>query len=58
MRVHYLGGRPVEIIGPTTGHKYKFTGLAREQLMDPRDAAAIARSKMFKVTGVVETPED
>lgn len=58
MRVRYLGGRPVEIIGPSTGTRYNFSGMAREQLVDPRDAAAIVRSKTFRTMGVVDISDD
>lgn len=54
MRVRYLGGRPVDVKGPVTGSHYRFSGLDRNQLVDPRDATAIARNKLFRIEGIVE----
>ena len=54
IKVRYEGGRSVVIQGPVTGTNYHFSGLERVQLLDPRDAAAIARSAFFRVEGIVE----
>lgn len=54
MRVHYLGGRPVVIRGPVTRTEYIFSGINREQLVDPRDAVVIIRNRLFRVEGVEE----
>lgn len=54
LRVRYYGGRPVIIKGPATGSSYRFSGIDRVQLVDPRDAAAIVRNRLFRVEGVVE----
>jgi|GraSoiStandDraft_35_1057300.scaffolds.fasta_scaffold04931_3 hypothetical protein len=54
MRVRYGGGRPVLVKGPVTGHDYHFSGSARLQLVDPRDAVVIARDPSFRIEGVVE----
>ncbi|HVO83160.1 MAG TPA: hypothetical protein VMU60_01925 [Syntrophobacteria bacterium] len=56
MRVRYGGGRPVIVRGPVTGSDYRFSGTERVQLVDPRDAAAIMRNRMFRIEGVVELP--
>ena len=54
MRVRYSGGRPVLVRGPVTGSDYRFSGVERLQLVDPRDAVAIARNPSFRIEGVVE----
>lgn len=54
MRVRYLGGRTLEVTGQATGTVYKFSGLERTKLVDPRDAVSLARSKAFRIEGVVE----
>ena len=51
MRVRYLGGRPLKVKGQVTGEVYRFSGLERTKLVDPRDAVSIARSKAFRVEG-------
>jgi hypothetical protein len=56
MKVHYSGGRSVVVKGPATGAEYRFSGLDRVQLVDPRDAVQIARNLLFRVEGVVELP--
>jgi hypothetical protein len=57
VKLHYLGGRPVQIRGPVTGTPYRFSGLARLQLVDPRDAVSIVRDPLFRFAGVVEAPD-
>jgi len=54
MQVRYLGGRPIELKGPATGVTYRFSGLDRIQLVDPRDAVVIVRDKVFRIDGVIE----
>ena len=54
LQVRYSGGRPVVIRGPVTGSSYRFSGTERVRLIHPRDAAALLRSRMFRVEGVVE----
>ncbi len=54
LRVRYGGGRPIVIRGPVTTNEYRFSGLQRVQLVDPRDAVAIARSPVFRIEAVVE----
>ena len=54
VRVRYGGGRPVVVKGPVTGASYAFSGAARVQLLDPRDAVAVVRDPMFRAEGVVE----
>jgi hypothetical protein len=54
MKVRYGGGRPVRVKGPATGTDYRFSGVERLQLVDPRDAIAIVRNPLFRIDGVVE----
>jgi len=56
MKVRYGGGRPIVVRGPVTGHDYRFSGLERLQLVDPRDAVAMVRNPLFRIEGVVELP--
>ena len=53
-RVRYGGARPVQVTGPVTGVSYRFSGVDRVQLVDPRDAVALVRNSIFSVDGVVE----
>ena len=57
MRLRYLGGRPIVVKGPVTGASYRFSGLDRIRLVDPRDAVSIVRSRSFRLEGVVEISE-
>lgn len=54
MKVRYNGGRPIAITGPVTGTGYRFSGIARLQIVDPRDAVAIVRNPLFRLEGIVE----
>lgn len=54
MKVRYAGGRPVLVTGPVTGTAYRFSGLERLQLIDPRDAFALVRSPLFRIEGIIE----
>lgn len=56
LRVRYLGGRPIVVQGPATGTCYRFSGLQREQLVDPRDGVAILRSRQFRLEGLTTIP--
>ena len=56
MRVRYLGGRPIEVKGPVTGQPYRFSGLDRDHLVDPRDAIVIVRDRNFRIDAIVELP--
>jgi len=39
-----------------TGRDYRFSGLERLQLVDPRDALVLMRSPLLRIEGVVELP--
>jgi len=56
MKVRYGGGRPVVVKGPVTGTDYRFSGLERLQLVEPRDAIAMVRNPLFRIEGVIELP--
>jgi hypothetical protein len=56
MRVRYSGGRPVLVKGPVTGNDYRFSGVDRLQIVDPRDAIALVRNPLFRIEGVIELP--
>jgi hypothetical protein len=56
MRVRYGGGRPVAVKGSVTGTDYRFSGIERLQLVDPRDAIAIVRNPWFRIEGVIVLP--
>jgi hypothetical protein len=58
MKMRYSGGRQVLLRGPVTGVEYRFSGLERFQLVDPRDAVAIARNPLFRVEEIVELSDD
>lgn len=51
--IRYAGARMVAVRGPRTRRVYTFSGTAREQPVDPRDAAALLGSAWFRVVGVV-----
>ena len=57
IRIRYLGGPPVRIVGPVTGVVYRFSASDRVQLIEPRDAVAISRSRALRIEGVVRHPE-
>jgi hypothetical protein len=57
MRMRYGGGRPIQVRGPATGVEYRFSGLERLQLVDPRDAVALVRNPLFRVEGIVEVSD-
>src|SRR5262245_37012278 len=58
MRVRYTGGRSLTVIGPATGTVYRFSGLSRSLLLDPRDAFSIARSSLFRIEELLEVSTD
>jgi hypothetical protein len=58
IKVRYLGGRPIEITGPATGTVYRFSGKAPLQLVDPRDAVQMSRSRGFRVEGMVKLNDE
>ena len=58
MRLHYRGGRPVVVKGPVTGIDYRFSGMERIQIVDPRDAIVIARNGLFRIEGIIELPDE
>jgi hypothetical protein len=52
LQLEYGGGRTVRITGPVTGKTYVFSGLQRLGHVDPRDAPAILRDRLFRLKGV------
>jgi hypothetical protein len=46
--VRYLGEVSLLLRGPASGHEYAFSTVARESLVDPRDAEAMVRSGLFQ----------
>jgi len=57
LRVEYSGGRTVRVIGSITGATYSFSGVARVQDIDPRDAPAILRDSRFRLKSVARPAE-
>lgn len=55
VKVRYLGGRSIQMIGPATGAKYEFSGLSRVQIVEPRDALALVRHLQFRFEGLVRS---
>lgn len=56
--IRYAGARPITAIGMVTGRRYRFSGTAREQPVDPRDAAAFLGGRGFRAVGVVRLNDD
>ena len=54
VRVEYVGGRTVTVVGSITGASYGFSGRARLQDVDPRDAPALLRDRRFVLKGVMQ----
>jgi hypothetical protein len=52
--IEYAGGRTVTIVGAITGRRYTFSGLDRLQPVDPRDAAALLRERVFRLKRVIQ----
>jgi len=57
LRVRYYGGRPIEVTGPVTGTRFRFSGKQPLHLVDPRDAVQFSRNRLFRLEGLVEVPE-
>jgi hypothetical protein len=54
MKVHYAGGRPIVVTGPFSKSQYRFSGMERDQLVDPRDAVMIVKNPLFRIVEVEE----
>ncbi len=54
LQVEYSGGRTVTVQGPVTGNTYTFSGLARLQSVDPRDATGVLRDGRFRLKGILK----
>ena len=52
LQIEYGGGRTVTVQGPITGKSYVFSGLSRIQNVDPRDAPAVLKDRIFRLKGV------
>ena len=52
--VEYAGGRTVTVLGAVTGRPYTFSGLDRLQRVDPRDAGALLRQRVFRLKRVIQ----
>jgi hypothetical protein len=52
--VEYAGGRTVATVGAVTGRAYTFSGLKRLQRVDPRDAGALLRQRVFRLKRVIQ----
>jgi hypothetical protein len=52
--VEYAGGRTITVVGAVTGQRYTFSGLHRLQLVDPRDAGALLRDRVFRLARVIQ----
>ncbi len=52
--IEYAGGRTITVVGAVTGRRYTFSGLDRLQQVDPRDAAALLRQRVFRVKRVIQ----
>lgn len=51
--VEYAGGRTINVVGAVTGRVYTFSGLERLQRVEPRDAAALLRHRLFRLKRVI-----
>jgi hypothetical protein len=56
LKVTYRGGRAVIVTGPATGKQYRFSGIARLQLVHPSDAVALIRNPLFRIEGIAVVP--
>jgi hypothetical protein len=52
--VEYAGGRTITVVGTVTGRRYTFSGMSRLQAVDPRDAAALLRERVFRLNRVIQ----
>ncbi len=50
----HSGGKTMVVRGPVTGLNYRFSGTDRSALLDPRDAVALTRMRLFHIQGIVE----
>ena len=58
LKIRYLGGRPIRVTGPVSRQSYEFSGKQREQLVDPRDAAEMLRTRGFQLVSITELSEE
>lgn len=56
--VRYAGARSIEVKGALTRRIYRFSGLAREQDVDPGDAPALLRSAWFRAVRIIRIGSD
>ena len=52
--IEYAGARTITVIGTVTGESYTFSGQHRLQLVDPRDAGALLRERVFRLNRVIQ----
>jgi len=52
--VEYAGGRTLTVVGAATGRQYTFSGVDRLQRVDPRDAGALLRQRVFRLKRVIQ----
>ena len=52
--IEYAGARTITVIGAVTRQPYTFSGLHRLGLVDPRDAGALLRERVFRLRRVVQ----
>ena len=52
--IEYAGGRTMTVVGAITGHRYTFSGVDRVQRVDPRDASALLRQRVFRLKRVIQ----
>lgn len=52
--IEYGGARTITVVGAITGQSYTFSGLYRLQLVDPRDAGALLRERVFRLKRVIQ----
>jgi hypothetical protein len=48
--LHYYGQSPVHLRGSVTGQKYQFSRVSPVQRVDPRDAASMLQTRLFRQT--------
>jgi hypothetical protein len=46
--LRYSESSPILVRGPATGRRYEFSGTHPVQTVDPRDAAALLRTRFFR----------
>jgi hypothetical protein len=52
--IEYAGARTITVIGAVTRQPYTFSGLHRLQNVDPRDAGAMLRERVFRLKRVIQ----